>query len=89
MFACILREPNWLFTQVSECIKLLQTDSNLPIKRARMRIKVTVPVIDGQSLREKILEGAEKIEAEETGQENWEVVSLTVLEPFITLTAFS
>jgi len=63
-------------SQVSECIKLLQTDSNLPIQRARMRIKVTVPVTDSQAFRDKILEGAEKVEAEEISKENWEVTML-------------
>lgn len=50
-----------------------------------MRVKVTVPVTDGQALRDKILEGAEKIEAEETGQENWEIVSLIVLNTVLLL----
>ncbi|GLB36588.1 putative SBDS protein C-terminal domain [Lyophyllum shimeji] len=63
-------------SQVSECIKLLQSDSNLPIQRARMRVRVTMPTADSKRLREKILEGAEKVEVDETGQEEWEVVML-------------
>jgi len=63
-------------SQVSECIKLLQTSSNLPIQRARMRVRVTVPTKDGKRLREQILEGAEQVEDEETGQTEWEVVML-------------
>lgn len=65
--------------QVSECIKQLQTDSNLPIQRARMRVRVSMPTADGKRLREKIIEGAEKIEDEETGQEEWEVVRLILV----------
>ncbi len=61
-------------SQVSECIKLLQTESKLPIQRARMRIKVSVPVAKKESLKEQILEGAEKVEVDETGQNDWEVV---------------
>jgi len=63
-------------SQVSECIKLLQTSSNLPIQRARMRVRVTVPTKDGKRLREQILEGAEQVEEEETGQAEWDVVML-------------
>ncbi|KAJ8091329.1 hypothetical protein AAF712_013574 [Marasmius tenuissimus] len=63
-------------SQVSECIKLLQSDSNLPIQRARMRVRVTMPVADGKRLREKVLEGAEKVEDDEMGNDGWEVVML-------------
>ncbi|KAF8203739.1 SBDS protein C-terminal domain-containing protein [Pholiota molesta] len=63
-------------SQVSECIKLLQSDSNLPIQRARMRIKVSLPVADADKLREKILESAEKIEQDETSQTDWEITML-------------
>ncbi|KAF9457482.1 Shwachman-Bodian-diamond syndrome protein-domain-containing protein, partial [Collybia nuda] len=49
-------------SQVSECIKQLQAESNLPIQRARMRVRVSMPTADGKRLREKIVHGAEKIE---------------------------
>jgi ribosome maturation protein SDO1 len=39
-----------------------------------MRVKVAVPTADSKRLREKIIEGAEKIEDDETGQEEWVVV---------------
>ncbi|KAF9072667.1 SBDS protein C-terminal domain-containing protein [Rhodocollybia butyracea] len=63
-------------SQVSECIKALQTDSTLPIQRARMRVRVTMPNVDGKRLREKVLDGAEKVEEDEMGQNEWEVVML-------------
>jgi len=63
-------------SQVSECIKSLQTSSNLPIQRARMRVRVTVPTKDGKRLRDQMLEGAEQVEEEEMGQTEWEVVML-------------
>jgi len=63
-------------SQVSECIKQLQTDSKLPIQRARMRVKVTLPITDAKVLREKVLEGAEKVEHDETRQEDWEATLL-------------
>ena len=39
-----------------------------------MRIKVSLPVADANLLREKILEGAEKVERDDTTQEDWEAV---------------
>jgi len=60
--------------QVSECIRLLQSDSNLPIQRARMRVRVTVPASDSQRLREGIFKFGDKIEHEETHEQEWEVV---------------
>lgn len=61
-------------SQVSECIKSLQTDSNLPIQRARMRVKVSIPLTDKERLKEKLLEGAEKVEHESTVEADWVVV---------------
>jgi ribosome maturation protein Sdo1 len=61
-------------SQVTECIKLLQSDSKLPIQRARMRIRVTMPNADGERLREKVLGGAEKVEKDEVTAGNWEIV---------------
>lgn len=40
-----------------------------------MRVRLTVPVKDAKRLKEKIVEGAEKVEEEDWGQEEWEVVS--------------
>jgi ribosome maturation protein SDO1 len=65
-------------SQVGECIKLLQSDSNLPIQRARMRIRVTIPSADEQRLREKLLAGAETVEKDEVKAEEWEVVSTVI-----------
>jgi len=63
-------------SQVGECIKLLQSDSNLPIQRARMRIRVTLPGADEQRLREKVLGAAEKVEKDEIKAEGWEAIML-------------
>ena len=64
--------------QVSECIKLLQTESKLPIQRARMRVKVTIPASDVDKLRAKILETAESVEKDGQGANEWEAVSIVV-----------
>jgi ribosome maturation protein SDO1 len=44
-----------------------------------MRVRVSMPTADGKRLREKIIEGAEKIEDDETGQEEWEVVRISAM----------
>ena len=41
-----------------------------------MRIRVTMPVKDGKRLKEKLVEGAESLEEEEWGTEQWEAVRL-------------
>jgi hypothetical protein len=48
-----------------------------------MRVRVTVPTKDGKRLREHILEGAEQVEEEETGQAEWDVVSVASFLSFI------
>ncbi|KAI0757510.1 Shwachman-Bodian-diamond syndrome protein [Daedaleopsis nitida] len=63
-------------SQVSDCIKLLQTESKLPIQRARMRVKISVPATDSEKLHPKILESAESVERDEKGTEEWEMVLL-------------
>jgi ribosome maturation protein SDO1 len=39
-----------------------------------MRVRVFVPAEDIDRLREKLLEGAEKVESEEKAQDEWEGV---------------
>ncbi|KAI0932847.1 hypothetical protein AcW1_000149 [Taiwanofungus camphoratus] len=63
-------------SQVSECIKLLQTESKLPIQRARMRVLVKIPVADADRLRSQVLECAESVERDDKGAEEWETVLL-------------
>ncbi len=66
-------------SQVSACIKTLQEKSELPIERAKMRVKVTIAQKNGkqveESVREKVKEGAEKIDVDELTEAGWEVVS--------------
>jgi ribosome maturation protein SDO1 len=59
---------------------MLQSDSTLPIERAKMRIRVIVPAADIDGLRERLLDGVDKLEREETGDE-WSGVRGTVF-PF-------
>ncbi|KAF8999547.1 Shwachman-Bodian-diamond syndrome protein [Hymenopellis radicata] len=63
-------------SQVSECIRLLQSNSTLPIQRARMRVRVAISSSPSEELRKKVLDGAEQVEKDEMVEENWEVVML-------------
>ncbi|KAI0063156.1 Shwachman-Bodian-diamond syndrome protein [Artomyces pyxidatus] len=58
-------------SQVSECIKLLQTDSTLPIQRARMRIRVTFPASEAPRIRDRLLESVETVEREDATGNDW------------------
>lgn len=60
---------------------MLQSDSTLPIERAKMRIRVIVPAADIDNLRERLLDGVDKLEHEETGDE-WSGVCQVVLSLF-------
>lgn len=77
-------------SQVLAAIKLLQQNAALPIQRARMRVRVTLPVEvleggeaegekgkgKGTGLEEKIRSGAEVVDSCETREDEWEAVSL-------------
>lgn len=64
---------------MSECIKILQSDSTLPIQRAKMRIRVIVPAANIDDLRERLLDGVDKLEHEEKGEEWSGVRQLSIL----------
>jgi len=63
-------------SQTSECIRLIQANSKLPIQRARMRVKVTVPVAQLEPVKDDILASAEKVEEEQAGEADWEATLL-------------
>lgn len=62
--------------QVSECIRLIQTNSKLPIQRARMRVKLTIPLANIDAVREKVLQSADRVEEDITGATDWEITLL-------------
>jgi len=41
-----------------------------------MRVKLSLPIADAEKLREKIVELAEKVEHDETGEADWEAIIL-------------
>ncbi|KAF8761815.1 A Receptor for Ubiquitination Targets [Rhizoctonia solani] len=61
--------------QVLECIKHLQANSTLPIQRARMRVRITMPSKDGKRLKDQVVQGADKVEDEDWGEE-WQITML-------------
>jgi ribosome maturation protein SDO1 len=64
-------------TQVAETLRLIQSNSTLPIQRARMRVRVIVPEAEGERLQEQLLALAEKVEKEDKG-ETWETVCVLI-----------
>jgi ribosome maturation protein SDO1 len=55
-------------SQVSECVKLIQSDSGLPIERAKMRVRVRGA---GEEVKKKVSEAAEKVEEDEGTADEW------------------
>lgn len=53
----------------------MQEHSKLPIQRARMRLRVTLPISADEQTRQKFVQGADKIEEERSGEEEWQAVS--------------
>ena len=60
--------------QVTECIRLIQANSKLPIQRAKMRVRVVLPTAEGQRLKETIFQSGD-VEEENNGVGEWGAVS--------------
>jgi len=63
-------------SQVLECIQLIQTKSKLPLQRARMRVRVTIPTDKVEELGTKIHSSADKVEETEEREAEWVTVML-------------
>lgn len=61
-------------SQSLACIKLLQEKSKLPIQRARMRVRVTIPVSDVEKLQPRLHADAHTIEDSVERDGVWETV---------------
>lgn len=59
--------------QALDLIKVLQASNTLPIARARMRVRVTLPAKDGKRIKDKLLALVSKVEDDDWGEE-WELV---------------
>jgi len=62
--------------QVAETLRLIQGHSTLPIQRARMRVRVVLPAVEGERLQEQLRALAETVEKEDKG-ESWETVCIS------------
>lgn len=60
--------------QALELIKKLSEGDVLPIRRVRMRVRITMPSKDAKRIGDKVKAEVEEVEEEEPGQE-WEAVS--------------
>ncbi|CAO1630134.1 unnamed protein product [Sympodiomycopsis kandeliae] len=63
-------------SQALDVIKLLQSSSALPIERARMRIRITLPSKEAKKLKEKILPSIESVEDEDFAGDEWELLGI-------------
>jgi ribosome maturation protein SDO1 len=59
--------------QALDLIKVIQAKGTLPIARAQMRVRITMPSKEGKGLKEKVLPLINKVEDDEWSDE-WEMV---------------
>ncbi|KAL7422921.1 hypothetical protein Q5752_002218 [Cryptotrichosporon argae] len=59
--------------QALELIRTLAAGDTLPVRRVRMRVRVTMPAKDGKRIKDKVVEMVEEVEDEDVGAE-WEAV---------------
>ncbi|CAD6924877.1 unnamed protein product [Tilletia controversa] len=62
-------------SQALELIKILQEKKTIPIERARMKVRVTMPNKDGKRIKEKVVPLVEKVEDEDWTDE-WELIAM-------------
>ncbi|CDS82035.1 probable Shwachman-Bodian-Diamond syndrome protein [Sporisorium scitamineum] len=60
--------------QALDVIRLLQEKQTIPIERARMRVRITMPSKDGKKLKDKLLSLTDKVEDEDWSDE-WELIA--------------
>ncbi|PWN89350.1 Shwachman-Bodian-diamond syndrome protein [Acaromyces ingoldii] len=65
-------------SQALDVIRQLQASKTIPIERARMRVRVTMPTKDGKRIKEKVQELVDKVEDDDWVDE-WELVA--VMDP--------
>lgn len=64
--------------QAIDLIKQLQAGSTLPIMRAQMRVRITMPSKDGKRIKTQVLALVDKVEDDEWADE-WELVRARAL----------
>ncbi|WVR08348.1 SBDS family rRNA metabolism protein [Kwoniella sp. DSM 27419] len=71
--------------QALDLIKKLSEGDTIPIRRARMRVRITMPGKDAKRVKDKVLAEAEEVEEDEMGAE-WEAILQINPGSFRTLT---
>ncbi|EPQ27026.1 uncharacterized protein PFL1_05310 [Pseudozyma flocculosa PF-1] len=61
-------------SQALDVIRLLQEKKTIPIERAKMRVRVTMPNKDGKKIKDKVVALVEKVEDEDWSDE-WELIA--------------
>lgn len=61
-------------SQALDVIRTLQEKKTIPIERARMRIRITMPNKDGKKIKEKVVALLDKVEDEDWSDE-WECIA--------------
>ena len=64
--------------QAIDLIKQLQATSTLPIMRAQMRVRITMPSKDGKRIKTQVLALVDKVEDDDWADE-WELVRFNAL----------
>ncbi|KAI9168225.1 hypothetical protein H9P43_007597 [Blastocladiella emersonii ATCC 22665] len=62
--------------QAKEIIRELQSSGVLPIARARMRVRVTIPVKDGKRLKEKVVPAFTEVDEDDWSSAEWTIAGL-------------
>lgn len=60
--------------QALDVIKLLQDKQTIPIERAKMRVRITMPAKEGKRLKDKVVELTDTIE-DEDWSDQWELIA--------------
>jgi ribosome maturation protein SDO1 len=82
LFFCFFFTSLTKDAQALDLIKVIQAKGTLPIARAQMRVRITMPSKEGKRLKEKILPLINKVEDDEWSDE-WEVVRLSSPASFL------
>lgn len=62
-------------SQSLDVIKSIQAAKTLPLERARMRVRITMPAKEGKKCKDKVMPNVEKVEDEEWDGEEWELIA--------------
>ena len=61
-------------SQSLDVIRAIQAAKTLPLERARMRVRVTMPAKEGKKVKEKVMPHVEKVE-DEDWDDDWELIA--------------